>query len=127
MLGGCNKTKYNAHKLDGTWTIYSFSKIQPGGFTEKYDAQGTITYHTSKDGTFTYEADYWYVNNGDTVLVQRTGEGKLKGKRSTDYDLHVTLPAEQTIECAIHLLSKDDLKIHENEVTGTNIFVLQKP
>lgn len=127
LFTGCNKVKQNAKKLDGTWTIYSYAQIQNGGFTTYYETMGTITFSTNADGSFSYQENYTYYKNNDTITSTRTGTGILKGDKAKSYDLTLTTPTNVLLEdCEIRVITKDDLKIQHQESDGGHVYVLQK-
>lgn len=107
--------------------MYSYAQIQNGGFTTYYETEGTITFSTNPDGTFTYTENYTSIKNGDTLTYNRTGIGTLKGEKAKSYDLTLTTPTNALLEdCVIHVLTKDDLKIQHQENDGGHVYVLQK-
>lgn len=123
----CNKVKQNAKKLDGTWTIYSYAVSENGGFITYQETIGTITFLTQDDGTFTYQENYTRYTGTDTIVSTRSGSGFIKGKNANEYDLSITAPTAVTLkDCNIHLVTKDDLKITNRELTGGHTIVLQK-
>ena len=128
LLSSCNKVKQHSRKLDGTWTIYSYCQIQGGGFKEYYPAEGTITFVSNDDGSFTYEENYAVYTPTDTIIYNRKGSGMLVGKRATDFEMTFTDPVSYAItDGSISVITKDDLKFQFRDNTSAHQFVFQKP
>lgn len=113
--------------MDGTWTIYSYAVSENGGFITYHETEGTITFTTQDDGTFTYEENFTRYTGTDTITSSRKGTGIIKGKRGDGYDLTIMDPTSIIMnDCNIHLVTKDDLKITNKELGGGHTIVLQK-
>lgn len=102
--------------------------MQGGGFKEYYPAEGTITFSTNDDGSFTYEENYTIYAPSDTTTYARKGSGLLTGKRATDFEMTFTSPVSYSItDGTIYVITKDDLKLRFRDNKGSHLFVLQKP
>lgn len=127
LLTGCDKTKHTSKFLDGTWTIRSYAKNQNGGFITYFDTEGTITFTTNGDGTFDYQENYTYMSDTGAVQSMRSGSGVLKGKKMRSYDLTLTNPFTEVLsDGEIDVLTRDDLKIRQQDSDGGHIYVLYK-
>jgi len=127
LLTGCDKAKHTSKFLDGTWTIRSYAKNQNGGFITYFDTEGTITFTTNGDGTFDYQENYTYMSDTGAVQSMRSGSGVLKGKKMRSYDLTLTNPFTEVLsDGEIDVLTRDDLKIRQQDSDGGHIYVLYK-
>lgn len=127
VLFGCNKAKQTSKFLDGTWKIRTYAKNQNGGFITYFETEGTITFISNGDGTFGYQENYTYMSDTGAVQSVRSGAGVLKGKKMRSYDLTLTDPTNQMlIDCEIDVLTRDDLKIRQQDSDGGHIYVLYK-
>lgn len=127
LLSGCDKAKQTSKFLDGTWKIRSYAKNQNGGFITYFETEGTITFTSNGDGTFDYQENYSYQTDTGVVQSTRSGTGVLKGKKMRSYDLTLTDPiTELLIDCQIDVLTRDDLKIKQQDSEAGHIYVLYK-
>ena len=126
LLASCSKVKKSQNRIQGQWEIISYHQTDIAGFTEYYDAVGTITFGEDTDNTFTYVEDYTYQGPSGSVVVQREGIGTFTNDLGLDHKLEFTLPVAFTLnECTFRLLTKDDLKIEQRDIQFTHMLVLK--
>ncbi|NRA10666.1 MAG: hypothetical protein HRT57_01770 [Crocinitomicaceae bacterium] len=126
LLASCSKVKKSQNRIQGQWEIISYHQTDIAGFTEYYDAVGTITFGEDTDNTFTYVEDYTYQGPSGSVVVQREGIGTFTNDLGLDHKLDFTLPVAFTLnECTFRLLTKDDLKIEQRDIQFTHMLVLK--
>ena len=126
LLASCSRVKKSQKRIQGTWEIVSFRQTDVAGFTEFYDAVGTITFDEDTDNTFTYVEDYTYQGTSGPVIVQRSGIGTFTNDFGMDHRLDFVLPVPMTLNnCTFRLITKDDLKIEQRGTQFTHMLVLK--
>jgi len=127
MIQGCDKKLQHASKMDGSWSIYSYTQITGVGFKTEYPASGTLTFQDLGEGRLNFTEDFTYDDNGATIPMNRTGAMTITGKYGTTFEMELLTPTNvSTTNNTIHLISKDDLKIEFHENGVGHLFVLQK-
>ena len=127
IIQGCDKKVQHASMMDGTWSIYSYTRITGIGFKTKYPASGNITFQDLGNSKLNYSEDFSYQDGGTTIPMNRTGSMKITGKKATTFELELLTPTNvSTSSNSIHLISKDDLEIEFYENGVGHLFVLQK-
>lgn len=113
--------------MDGTWTIYSYTRITGIGFKTEYPAEGTVTFEDLGNGNLKYTEDFTYKDGTNAIPMNRVGDMTIVGEQSKSFELTFTSPTNSTTQYnTIHVVSKDDLKIEFQENGIGHLFVLQK-
>jgi hypothetical protein len=126
LLASCSRVKKSQKRIQGTWEIVSYRQTDVAGFTEFYEAAGTITFDEDTDNTFMYVEDYTYQGASGPVIVQRSGIGTFTNDLGMDHQLDFVHPVPMTLNnCTFRLITKDDLKIEQRGIQFTHMLVLK--
>ena len=126
LIASCSRVKKSQKRIQGTWEIISYRQTDVAGFTEFYDAVGTITFGEDTDNSFTYVEDYTYQGTSGPVVVQRSGIGTFTNDFGMDHQLDFVLPVPLILShCTFRLITKDDLKIEQLDNQFRHMLVLK--